>query len=261
MLFRSVDGEVFARKFAAFMRGLGKSDAAINNGRRHKFLIRDLHRGSATATVREQVAKRGAAVQSGIGYYLDGISSIYADATRARAIPRGIVQDIASLPKGAGHTFSFAEVKGTPANDDTTPTITRIDEFLENRARRVLQDVISGTPASMRSFEGTAYSSFDGVLKAVDLRGEMQKAVLLLSAGGKPIECIVNTVEVTKLGDALDQRVIVYGLAHYDRNSGLPARLDVRDMQIIKEGNGLSRWKGAFDIPPNDYDRNGWNRP
>jgi hypothetical protein len=104
------------------------------------------------------------------------------------------------------------------------------------------------------------YNRLDGVLKAVDLRGEMQKAVLLLSAGGKQIECIVNTVQVTQLGDALDKRIIAYGLAHYDRKSGLPARLDVRDIKVIHDGEGLGRWRGTFDIPQPDRDRSGWNR-
>jgi hypothetical protein len=41
---QDVDGEVFARKFTAFMRGLGKSDAFANEGRWHKFLISDLRK-------------------------------------------------------------------------------------------------------------------------------------------------------------------------------------------------------------------------
>jgi hypothetical protein len=257
---QEVDGEVFALKFAAFMRGLGKSDVATNGTRRHRFPIRDLRKSSAIATVREQVTKRGAPAQSGIGYYLNGLSAIYADAAHARALPRGVIEDIASLPKGVGRTFAFAEVKGMPSNDDIAPTIIRVDEFLEGRAKHVLQDVTSGAPSLMRAFEGTAFSSFDGILKAVDLRGDMQKAFLLLSAGGKPIECIVNTIEVGELGGALDKRVIVYGLAHYDRKSGLPSRLDVRRMQIIGEGDGLRRWRGCFDIPLSDHDRDGWNR-
>jgi len=257
---QAVDGEIFARKFGTFMRGLGKSDSFANGGRRHIFLIRDLHTSSAVATVEERMSKRGVPPQSGIGYYLDGASSIYNDTPHARTLPLTIVQDIATLPKGAGRTFSFAEIRGTPITPESAPTIIRIDEFLERRAKRVLQAAIAERTSRSATFDGTALSSFDGVLKAVDLRGVMQKAVLLLSAGGKPIECIVNTIEVTELGDALDRRVIVYGLAHYDRGSGLPTRLDVRRMEVLQEGATLSRWRGAFDIPPVNYDRDGWDR-
>ena len=105
------------------------------------------------------------------------------------------------------------------------------------------------------------YGSFDGVLMAVDLRGDMQKAALKLSAGGKEIECIVNAVAVSQLGDALDERVNAYGLAHDERTSGLPDRLDVRDLKIIPESSALNRWRGAFEMPADDRDQSGWDRP
>jgi hypothetical protein len=254
---QAVDGEVFARKFAAFMRGLGKADAVANGERRHKFLISDLRKNTATAVVREAIAKKGPSPESGISYYVDGISSLYEGTPRAQSLPRGLINDIASLTKGAGRAFSFAEVKGEPMSPTEAPAIIRIDEFLENRARRILRDAIAAGAAMY--FQGTAFGSFDGVLKAVDLRGDMKKAVLLLSAGGNPVECIVNIVAVTELGDALDQRVIAYGVAHYERHSGLPVRLDIRKIEIVKKGDGLGRWRGAFDVPPDAHDKSGWD--
>lgn len=259
---QAVDGEVFARKFAAFMRGLGKSDAAANGGRRHRFLISDLKKNTATAIVREQVFKRGPAPASGISYYVDGVAAVYQGVARSQSLPRALVSDIASLTKGAGRTFQFAEIKGEPAVAGSA-TVIRIDEFLENRARRVLQEVLAdedAEKADVRYFEGNAFGSFDGILKAIDLRGDLKKAALILSAGGKEIECIVNTVAINDLGDALDRRVIAYGMAHYERHSGLPVRIDVRKLEIVRDGQGLSRWRGAFDIPPDAHDRGGWDR-
>jgi hypothetical protein len=257
---QAVDGEVFAWKFAAFMRGLGRSDAAANGKRRYKFLISDLKKNTATAVVREQLAKKGASSHSGITYYLDGVSSVYGGTPQARALPRELVRDIAILPKGAGHTFSFAEVKGESTSSTSAPTVIRIDEFLESRAKRILREVSESDPKPRQFFEGTAYGSFDGLLKAVDLRGDMKKAVLLLSAGGKPIECIVNAITVPELGDALDQRVLAYGLAHYARASGLPVRVDVRKLEVLKDGQGLDKWRGHFSIPADARDAAGWER-
>jgi hypothetical protein len=251
---QAVDGEVFARKFAAFMRGLGKSDFAANGSRKHKFMIAELRKSSATAVIRERIAKIGPAPLSGAAFFVESINDVYADTQRARAIPRAIVQDIASLSRGAGKSFSFAEVKASES------TVIRIDEFLEMRARRVLNDVARQVASLAGTFEGAVFCSFEGVLKAVDLRGDMKKAVLLLSAGDRQIECVVNALKVTRLGEALDKRVTASGTAYYERNSGLPVRLDVRDLTITPPGSGLTRWRGAFDIPTEDRDRDGWDR-
>ena len=103
-------------------------------------------------------------------------------------------------------------------------------------------------------FKGIAYGSFDGVLKVVDLRGDIRRAVLILTAGGKQIECTVNALTVDALKTALDSRVVVYGRAHYGGSSGLPDRLDVTSASPVHapQGAHLTRWRGAFNIPESD---------
>lgn len=105
-----------------------------------------------------------------------------------------------------------------------------------------------------------AFGSYNGVLKAVDLRGVTQKAVLVLAAGGKQIECVVNTLAVSTLRDALDRRVAVSGRAHYEAGCGLPTRLDVMDVRILpnREDADLARWRGAFAIPAGASEEDAW---
>ena len=249
---QDVDGEVFARKFSAFMRGLIAADKAANGGKRNKFLLTDLRKNTATAQVREQTYVYGPAAKSALEYYMFALDAVYNDLPSARQFPKAVVNQISKLNSGVGRTFDFGVVKSTEGK------VIRIDEFLERRARRVLSDIDAGPRIVAGVFAGVVYASFDGTLKAVDLRGDGQKAVLQLTAGGREIECIVNAIAVPDLGNALDKRVVVYGTAHYERGHGLPVRIDVRAVQPVAQGAGLSRWQGAFESATTQTASTGW---
>ena len=88
---RDVDGELFARKFFKFMQGIAEADTAANGKRRHKFLISDLKKNTATASVREQVVTGTEQTKSSFDFFEDGLSAIYEDAPRARSLPLHIV--------------------------------------------------------------------------------------------------------------------------------------------------------------------------
>src|SRR4051812_7958325 len=230
---QDVDGEVFARKLGAFIRGLAAADKAVNGKRIFKFLLTDLNKNTATASVREQIASKGTRLGSSLEYYLAGVEAIYDNTPRARSLPAPFVKEVVSLNKGVGRTFAFGEVK---SNSDFA---IRVDHFLATRAEAVFGAVSVGDKVESlqaeKGFAGIALVSYDGVLKAVDLRGITQKAALVLTAGGRQIECVVNTLAVSKLRDALDRRVIVSGRAHYEAGSGLPTRLDVRDVRVLPD--------------------------
>lgn len=255
---QDVDGEVFARKLGAFVRGLAAADKAANGKRVFKFLLTDLSKNTATASLREQVAVKGSRRGSGLSYYVAGVEAIYDNTPRAKDLPAAFVREVVALNKGVGHTFSFGEIK---SNENFA---IRVDEFLESRAEAILSSInhdeglLSETDRA--GFSGVAFVSLDGVLKAVDLRGVTQKAALVLTAGGKQIECVVNTLAVSKLRDALDRRVTVYGRAHYEGASGLPTRLDVRDVRIFPERTDadLARWRGHFRIPADASEEDVW---
>lgn len=243
-----VDAMVFARKLAAFLRGIKHSDSAANGGKtRHKLLLTDLRKNTATASVREQMVVKGPLAASGMAYYSRAVDAIYNKRPEARALPIVLLNDIVSLNRGAGHSFAFGELKSNLGQ------LIRIDDYL---ARTVESLIIERATADQvaeiaeRSFSGIAYGSYDGVLKAVDLRGDVKKGKLVLTAGGREIECTLNALTTPELQTALDSRVMAYGRAHYEKSSGLPVRLDVTKAEpVVAQPSNLAGWKGAFKIP------------
>ena len=118
-----VDGEVFARKLGAFLRGIKHSDITVNGGkRRHKLLLTQLSKNTATASVREQVYVGGLPPASGMEFYENALDAVYHKRREARNLPFKVLKDIVALNTGAGHTFKFGEFKSNRGN------IIRIDE-------------------------------------------------------------------------------------------------------------------------------------
>ena len=96
-------------------------------------------------------------------------------------------------------------------------------------------------------FSGSAFGSFDGEVRAVDLRGSLPEIKLILSAGGKQIDCICRGIDIENIRSALNRRVRISGLAIYDGTSGLPRRLEAREVSLVAPGADFTRWKGAFE--------------
>ena len=241
-----VDGEVFARKLTAFLRGIRQADKLVNGKRRHKLLLTALKKASASASVREQIIQFGPVPESGMEFYAAAVDSVFQGRPEASQLPVHMLRDIGSLSTGAGHSFSSGTLKSNRGMVvDIGPRLARAAAGLMQQAETLR------IAAPMRSrFSGVAFSYFDGVLKLVDLLGETQKAVLVLTAGGKQIECGVDKLSVDQLRAALDRRVVAYGRAHYGPSSGLPERLDVTKAEPVRPlaDADLARWRGAFDL-------------
>jgi hypothetical protein len=242
-----VDGEVFAEKFSAFIHGLAAADKAANGERRHKFVISDLVKNTATATVSERGYKSGVFSRSGIAFYEAGLDEIRLDTPAARLLPLELVQSVATLNRGVHKKFEFGEIKGEGAN------VIRIDSFLASQAERVLADIKRKDPVQL-TFAGTAYGSFDGIMKAVDFQPAMKRGVLWLSAGGMPIQCNITNVALEDVRAAVESRCVVYGLAHYDGKSGLPKLLDIHKVEVIASAGSISQWRGAFEFDDSDVE-------
>ena len=240
-----VDGEVFARKLTAFLKGIRLSDKAVNGQRRHKLLLTELSKNTATASVREQIYNRGPTPSSGMRYFANAVEAVYYSRPETKDLDLGVVRQIANLNNGAGHSFAFAEFKTSRG------TVIRIDDYLGRKARALTLQLDTAEEESVKLFTGIAFGSFDGTLEMIDIRGDMRKAVLTLTAGSRSIECVVSSLTVAQLKDALGSRVTVYGRAHYDGHSGLPVRVDVTDAKPLRPAAdaNLGRWQGAFCIP------------
>ena len=189
-----VDGDVFVRKLGAFLRGIKHSDMAANGGkRRHKLLLTALSKNTATASVREQLMCPGPSPHSGMAYFGKAVDAVYTGRPEARDMPLVVLRDIADLNRGVGRSFAFGEFKSNRG------AIIRIDDYLDKKSRALIIEREGNKDDRVGGFKGIAYGSFDGMLKLVDLRGDVRRAVLILTAGGKEIDCTVNALTLEGL--------------------------------------------------------------
>lgn len=227
-----VDAAVFADKLKKLVSGLKKLDAFYNSAGQHKFMIHDLEFASATVMLREKVIKPrpvrhspslrfvqiGAAASRGGGFQIENAAEEYA---------LGIFK---SLSHGAGESFSYGVVNGS--SDDPV----RLDRLLESRVDRIISAAVDAAKqAPPRYFRGVALSTYDGIMKLVDIRGMFPEAKLILSAGGKEVSCVIPAENVDALRASLGRRALVSGRAQHDGRSMLPERIDVTSIKLIEE--------------------------
>lgn len=96
-------------------------------------------------------------------------------------------------------------------------------------------------------FKGAAHGTFQGVVKAVDLRGARPEIKLVLSAGGKELDCVFRPEHLDGVKHSLERLVRVRGLAHYDGRSGLPRRIDIADIEPVRPARDFTHWRGAYE--------------
>lgn len=125
--------------------------------------------------------------------------------------------------------------------------------FLADRAARAIDAeqimFVQNDQAETRRrkwFEGVVQGTFDGTIKAVDLRGALPEIKLILSAGEEQIDCVCRESDIPKIGTALNQRVRLSGRAIYDQSSPLPIRLEVSDFDILSDHGDFLKWSGSF---------------
>lgn len=242
-----VDGEVFARKFFKFMQALAASDETANGGRRLKYLIEKLEKNTATAAVREQIAIEGPVPNSGIEFFERGAEAIYHDRPEARALPTRFVAYIQDLALGAGKTFARGTIK-RGENDN----FVRIDESLAKNAKRVLEDIRRLSLGRLPAFSGTAHISLDGKVVTLEGRGTVDRAIVILTAGGKEIECVVGRIPEAELREVWKRRCTVVGIGHYSGNSRLPDYIEAVSIEPVPEGGNWIPWRGSFNRPTDE---------
>lgn len=233
-----VRASVFAAKLAALARASDAADLSRNGGKRHELLISKLEAASASATLTEMRVSSKYPAGSALP-----ILAQCAEAIRdgqfavARRYPECAAQ-LRNLARGSEDTYSHGELafSGIPP--------LRIDQFFFKQAVEATREESS---AAARWFKGVATGTFDGKVLEVDLRGSVPKVKLVLTAGGKEIDCVCPTIGVDEIRGILDRRVRLDGDAYYDGKSGLPARITIRSAVPTKEAADFRRWKGAFD--------------
>lgn len=252
-----VRAEVFAKKLSAFIQGLIAADKAANGGKSlHTFIVEDLKKSSAIATIREKQRTRVQPQYSAVQAWERGARAIYNGDPSAKSLGTAFVKSMRTLGAGSAKVFDHAEV--SVGSKPEAAKILRIDDYIRRQANEVLDNVDTNADAiKTNAFKGVVVGSFEGILQLIDSRGPGQvlKATLVTTAGHVQIECVVPKQLTQSYTNSFDQRVRVEGLAHYDGKNLLPARVDVRNITAVRVNADLNRWRGAFAI---DTEANGW---
>lgn len=248
---KDVDGEVFARKFFKFMQALAVSDEAVNGGRRLKYLIEKLEKNTATAAVREQVALGLQSPNSGIEFFQAAANLIYLNSPKARDLPVKLIRYVEEIASGAGDTFQFGEIKA--ANDNTV----HVDRSLYLNAQLVIADIKRIQLGKIKPFSGLANISLDGVIVTLEGRGEGDKAVIKLTAGGKEVGCLLHRISDYEMRRLWKTRCIVTGVGHYSGNSALPDIVDAVSITPVAQPGDWTKWRGM--LSPMNPDVVDWN--
>lgn len=235
-----VDAELFARKVNQIVKALGAADVEANGAERHRYLISDLKIGSAQIGFRE-VAKstRAAPEFSSIAALLDCTKAVSRSNFATASRYGEIVDAVRLISAGADDEYSYIEM-GPP---DDTPI--RVDEFLHQQAKDVLKERAAALEKIVY-YRGQAREAFDGVIKEVDLRGDLPRVKLVLTAGNKEIDCICKRLTVDQIRNALDRRVWAEGIAVYNGKNPLPSRVEIDKLDLLADAD-LSKWSGALE--------------
>lgn len=240
-----VSAAVFAQKLGQLVAALGAADEAVNGSRVHEYTIARLHTSTPTAILRERPRESGQfdewRLESGIEAFASCASAIATGESDAVQRFGKCAEKVLTLTKGAGRRFGFMEA--TVADN-----VIRIDPFLSERAATI----VSPKPLALASdaqkwFKGVTEGSFVGSVKEADLRGALPEIKLVLSAGGKEIDCVCRGLPIDDIRAALDRRVRITGRALYDGKSGLPRRVEVRSIEHFKTEVDFKRWSGGFE--------------
>jgi hypothetical protein len=249
-----VRADVFLSELRTVLRALWLSDEAQNKRFAHDYLIVGLEIGSAVARLRERILpirlKRrrefvSPARASSIRYVREVITSVYNGERDIERFPKTLVRDIGRLAKNAGSTFAHGELGFGEDN------VIRIDDYLLRQADRAILR-LSGEKIPEKYFTGISFSTFDGILKEVDARGTLVRGKFILTTGEKEIDCVFRSGDIGQVRETFDMRARVEAIAHYDGDSPLPTRLDIKRLVPVKPTADLTHWEGAFSRTPDE---------
>ncbi len=167
------------------------------------------------------------------------LTAIYNGDKHLDRFPIDLIKSFSQLAKSDAN-FSHGEI------DFAGDNIIRIDDYLQRQTERAIERIEGAVDEPESHFEGVAFGAFDGVLKELDSRGTLVRGKLILTAGGKELECIFNKDDIPVLRENFERRARIEGVAHYDGENLLPVRLDVKKIAPISQEGDLARWRGAL---------------
>lgn len=248
-----VSGTYFARKLTTLIRALKEADRQVNGQYAHDYKIASLESSSPTVTLLETPIPKfenNMLARSGIKAF-DDCADAVKEGDRDRALRYGrCAENIGKLASGAERSYGYAEVWTGREN------VIRVDKFLAEQTDVILHpERVRPAHAGEKWYKGVVEASFDGTIKAVDLRGQLPEIKLILTAGNKQLDCVCRAEDLDVIRTNLDSRVHIYGRAIYDGRSGLPRRVEVRQIEPITGSYDFTKWRGAFQpFEPPDWD-------
>jgi hypothetical protein len=241
-----VRADLFAEKLKLVLAALRSADKFVNGKTTFRYMLVGLEVGSARLAVREKQRSKYIPAASSVGAFMEVCEAVYNRSSSIEHFPAPLVERVGALGRGANEKFSHAEV----SSGGSDPV--RIDDYYAEQAEWAQHLVRQEAVPTPNHYAGTAIGSFDGHLLMIDARGTVLRGKLLLSAGGVEIDCVMNRENIPEILDCFDKRARVYGIAHYDGESQLPRRIDVRQIRIIPEHGDLTRWRGAVKPTPDE---------
>ena len=229
--------DVFAKKIAQISRALKKVDKTKNGSKCFEYVVAGLEYGSAKIDFREKTMTDKSVLTSPVRQFLSiGTAVASGHLIKPEDTADEIIIDLYdTLSKGASKDFSYATLR-SPHNE-----LIRVDQRLNSQVSKVLEAArLAALAAPPKFFVGRAFGSFVGVIEAVDLKGDAPEVRLVLSAGGKSIDCILFDMDMEEVRAALGNRVSVTGKAIYEGQTGLPSRIEIRRIQRFSNENILS---------------------
>lgn len=121
----------------------------------------------------------------------------------------------------------------------------------------VLVDISRLNLGQVEPFSGIANISLDGTVTTLEGRGEGDRAVIVLTAGGKAIDCFVDRIPDSKLREIWKKRCTVLGIGHYSGNRNLPDYIEAVSIEPVGDGSDWRQWRGAFS--PLRVDESDWD--
>ncbi len=239
--------DVFAKKISEISRALKKVDKVKNGGKCFEYVVAGLEYGSAKIDFREKTMTDKTIRTSPVQKFM----SIGTAVASGRLIkPEDQADEIIidlydSLSKDASKGFSYGTLRGS--QDE----LVRVDRYLNSQVARVLAAAKQAAQdASPQFYVGGAIGSFTGVIQAVDLKGDAPEVRLVLSAGGKSVNCVLFGMDLDEVRAALGSKVSVTGRAIYEGRSGLPSRIEIRRIQRFSKNSilGLSGSIKPFQV-------------
>jgi hypothetical protein len=251
----NVRADVMCKKLPALHSALEQSDHFVNGKKNYEYMYSAKDDGkTAVVAFRERLLTR-----AGRGSTIPKSSTTALGETmeRIRKGDRGIAQLPATLVKQIKRLSDDAEVKFSHAEGAySADSIIRIDTFLGSQAERLLRQLNDNQSSSVdKFFSGAAFAELTGSLVVVDGRGNLLKGKLTLDHSGKEIDCEIKKEQQEKVLKYFNTKVRTRGICIYTKDSPVPARFELIDLDKAPLAGDLIRWRGAL----NKERQNGWD--